>query len=304
MSFKEFIKRNLSSFSRSRQKTQVIQTVLNSEQRNEGVINLHRIDPNNVGDFYCGPHQYFDILKNKALDIFDYKNSDKAITDHWIDTVSNNALIIGGGGLLNRGSFELQMKLFEKLSSQSKKTVLWGVGHNEKDKSRFNKVNSYNVNTGNFGLTGVRDYSMPEDWVPCVSCLHPIFDQFFKEHQEIGIIFHKKTIKNKKLLKKLSEYPSTSNTTDLNEMVSFIGASETVVTDSYHAMYWSMLLGKKVIAVPNSSKFFDFKYHPVFASFQDFENQLNKTQSYSGVLEECREVNLKFADKVFDYLNL
>ena len=79
---------------------------------------------------------------------------------------------------------------------------------------------------------------------------------------------------------------------------------KTIVTDSYHAMYWSMLLGKKVVVVPNSSKFFDFKYHPVYSSFQDFESQLYKTQSYSGVLAECREVNLKFADKVFDYLNI
>lgn len=304
MSVKSFIKRNLSSFSRSRQKELLIKSVLETDQKNEGVINIHRIDPNNVGDFYCGPHLYFDRLKGKSLDIFDYKNSDKTTREHWAEKVSSHALIIGGGGLLNRGSFEKQMQLFENLGAQSKKTVLWGVGHNEKDKARYNKVNSYNVNSGNFGLVGVRDYSMQESWVPCVSCLHPIFDETYEEIQKVGIIFHKKTIKNKKLLKKLSEYPSTSNTTDLNEMITLIGNSETVVTDSYHAMYWSMLMGKKVITVPNSSKFFDFKYRPVYSSFQDFENQLDKTQSYSGVLEECREVNLKFADRVFDYLNL
>lgn len=304
MSLIKLIKRNLSSLSRSKQKNRVIQSVINAEQQNSGIINLHRIDPNNVGDFYCGPHLYFDKLKGKAVDIFDYKSSEKGVSDKWVEAVSNNALIIGGGGLLNRGSFELQMKLFEALGSRSKKTVLWGVGHNEKNKARFNKVDAYNIDTTNFGLVGVRDYSMKEDWVPCVSCLHPIFDEAFETKQETGIIFHKKTIKNKKLLKKLSEYPSTSNTTDLNKMVSFIGASETIVTDSYHAMYWSMLLGKKVIAVPNSSKFFDFKYQPVISSFDNFENDLKKTQSYSGVLDECREVNLKFADKVFDYLDL
>ena len=181
MSLANLIKRNLSSFSRSKQKSNVVQSVLKAEQSNTDLINLHRIDPSNVGDFYCGPHQYFDRLRDKELDIFDYKSSDKLIVNNWIKKVSKNALIIGGGGLLNRGSFELQMQLFEKLGASDKKTVLWGVGHNEKDEARFNKVSSYNVNTENFGLVGVRDYSMQENWVPCVSCLHPIFDESYEE---------------------------------------------------------------------------------------------------------------------------
>ncbi|MBT8265843.1 MAG: polysaccharide pyruvyl transferase family protein [Bacteroidia bacterium] len=304
MSISKFIQRNLSSFSRARQKKQVLNTVLASDQKNEGVINLHRIDKGNVGDYYCAPHLYFDKLKDTQLDIFDFKSSDKKLSDNWIDKVSHNALIIGGGGLLNRGSFEMQMKLFEALSAKAKKTVLWGVGHNEKKSSSFGKVNNYNIDTDKFGLVGVRDFSMNESWVPCVSCMHPIFDKSFEEQQELGIIFHKKTIKNKQLLKELSAFPSTSNTTNIEDMISFIGSSQTVVTDSYHAMYWSILLGKKVVAVPNSSKFFDFKYKPVISSFENFQNDLSKTQSYSGVLEECREVNVKFADRVFDYLNI
>jgi len=304
MSISKFIKRNLSSFQRAKQKKFVIKSILESDHENKNVVNIHRIDKGNVGDFYCAPHLYFDQLKNKQLDIFDFKSLDNTITNNWITKVTKNALIIGGGGLLNRGSFELQMKLFENLSQLSKKTVLWGVGHNEKNKSTFGNVMSYNIDTSKFGMVGVRDHSMGEEWVPCVSCMHSIFDQKFDESRETGIIFHKKTIKNKQLLNKLEKYPSTSNTTNLEDMITFIGTSQTVVTDSYHAMYWSMLLGKKVVAVPNSSKFYDFKYLPVYSSFETFEADLNKAQSYSGVLAECREVNLKFAHKVFNYLNL
>ncbi len=304
MSISKFLKKNLSSFKRSKQKKTAVNSILNSEQSNEGVINIHRIDTGNVGDFYCAPHLYFDQLKTKQLDIFDIKSPSDTVLKNWITKISYNSLIIGGGGLLNRKSFELQMSLFEKLNNKGKKTVLWGVGHNSKNKKEFGKVSSYNINTSAFGLVGVRDYSMHEDWVPCVSCLNPIFDTKFETTQDIGIIFHKKTIKNKSLLTKLSKYPSTSNTTNLEDMVSFIGKSNTIVTDSYHAMYWSILMNKKVIAIPNSSKFFDFKYQPVISTFDDFENDFNKAQSYSGVLEECREVNHKFAEKVFDYLNL
>jgi hypothetical protein len=55
---------------------------------------------------------------------------------------------------------------------------------------------------------------------------------------------------------------------------------------------------------PNSSKFYNFKYKPVISTFTNFEADLKKVQSYSGVLEDCRETNLKFANKAFDYLNL
>lgn len=303
MSISKFIKRNLSSLSRNNRKKQVINTILNAEQRNNDIINVHRIDENNVGDFYCAPHLYFDELNQKQLDIFDFKSKEEAVQNNWIKKVSDNALIIGGGGLLNRGSFEMQLKLFEKLKSQGKKTVLWGVGHNEKERSRFGKVTSYNVDVSNFGMVGVRDFSMNADWVPCVSCMHPIFDKAYEETQEVGIIFHKKTIKDKRLLKRLDEFPSTSNTKNIDDMVSFIGKSETVVTDSYHAMYWAMLLEKKVIAIPNSSKFFDFKYHPVISTFEDFTNHFNITNKQSGLLEECRTINKHFAKKAFDYLN-
>lgn len=304
MNFSNFIKRNLKTFERSKQKRKAIQSILNSEQLNTGVTNLHRIDINNVGDYYCAPHHYFTQLKNKQLDIFDYKSSDDKTIKNWTEKISNNALIIGGGGLLNRGCFEKQMRLFEQLTTKGKKTVLWGIGHNSKSKRDFDNITTYNIDVNKFGLVGVRDYKMSNNWVPCVSCMHTVFDKSYVEEQEIGVIFHKKTLKNKSILNKLKNYPSSSNTTDLDEICSFIGKSQTIVTDSYHAMYWSMLLGKKVLAIPNSSKFYDFKYKPVFSSFDNFENDISKAESYSGVLEECRDVNLKFADKVFDYLKI
>ncbi len=298
------MKNILSSLKRKHIKSRTLKTILNNEQKNNSVVNLHRIDKNNVGDFYCAPHLYFDVLKDKALDIFDYKVDDRNVTNNFIEKISNNSLIIGGGGLLNRSGFSKQMELFEKLTEKNKKIVLWGLGHNRKDHFTFNKKVDYNIDISKFGLVGTRDYSMPGEYVPCVSCMHSIFDNDYSSVQETGIIFHKDTLKKNNLLKRLENYPTSSNTTNLEEMVGFIGKSETIVTDSYHAMYWSLLLNKKVIAIPNSSKFYDFKYKPVFSSFDNFEDDIKKGQSYSGILEECREINHKFADKAFNYLNL
>ena len=287
-----------------KRKQWAVSHVLSQVQQNEDVINIHRYDPNNVGDYYCAPHQYFEELKGKVLDINGIRKVSKEERKNWVNEVSQKSLIIGGGGLLNLPHFDLQMKLFETLGGKGKKTVLWGPGHNDTDRSKFGKSVSYNVDLKNFGLVGVRDYSHKDQWVPCVSCLHTIFDQNFNETQELGVLFGKKSTKNEALQKKLQHYPTSSNTTNLEEMVSFIGQSNTLITDSYHAMYWGILMGKKTLAVPTTTKFFDFKYPTVITSYDDFEKDLTKATTYSGVLEECREINNNFAKKVFDYLNL
>lgn len=305
MGISKIVQNALSKVSRNSQKKQLINSILHApKQHNNHVVTLHRYDPTNIGDLYCGPHHYFEPLKNTQLDIFDYKREDATIRENWKDQIIQNALIIGGGGLLNREGFEVQMELFEKLGAKGKKTVLWGVGHNSKNSRSFGNVKKYSVDTSKFGLVGVRDYSMKEEWVPCVSCMHPIFDNVVDVKNEIGVIFHKKTLKNKSIVEKFSQFPSTSNEAIFEDVVAFIGATDTVLTDSYHAMYWSLMLGKKVLVFPNSSKFYDFKYPPVISTFKNFKKDLPKLQSYSGVLEECREINMKFAEKTFDYLNL
>ncbi|WP_424494503.1 polysaccharide pyruvyl transferase family protein [Salinimicrobium sp. GXAS 041] len=304
MSMFKFLKRIATSPSRSVNKATVLKKAATKKQCNYDVVNIHRIDSKNVGDFYCAPHLYFKSLHDKKLDIFDYKIPDKKVTENWINTISHNALIIGGGGILNRGSFQKQMKLFESLSYKNKKMVIWGAGHNSKDRKDFGKILNYTIDINRFGLVGTRDYKASNTWVPCVSCLNPVFNEVYNSSQEIGVIFHKKTMKNKSITSKFKDFPTTSNTTNLESLIEFIGNSETIITDSYHAMYWAILLEKKVVVIPNSSKFFDFKYQPIFSRFETCIEDVKKARTYSGVLEECKEINLKFAQKAFEYLEI
>lgn len=304
MSLKKFIGSILPIADSDKRKQMVIDAVLSTEQKENGVLNVHKFDTANVGDHYSGPHLYFKELNGKVLDIGGLREINPKNRRHWVEKISNNSLIIGGGGLLNLRHFSKQIELFDTLGKRGKKMVLWGCGHNETDRGKFSKQITYNLDIKNFGLAGTRDYSMPTEWVPCASCLHPIFDKPFSETQEIGILFNHKSIKNTELLNKLKNYPFTSNTTDLEKMVSFIGASSIIVTDSYHAMYWAMLLDKKTVVVPTTTKFFDFKYKPVISTYEQFENDLKKAESHTGILDECRDINLKFSKKVFNYLNL
>lgn len=298
------IQKIISSLQRTQRKNRVIKSILSSPQTNNGVINMHRIDTRNIGDYFSAPHHYFEELKGTAVDIFDYKSSKEEVTDRFIEKVTNSAIIVGGGGLLNRGGFKRQMRLVEDLTEKGKKVVLWGVGHNEKSPSTYGKVRKYNVDVTKFGMVGTRDVSMPGAWVPCVSCMHPLLDKKYEVTQETGVVFHKDTLRKPKITRKFEDYPTSSNTTDMDSLINFIGASEAIITDSYHTMYWSMLMGKKVVAIPNSSKFFDFKYRPVISNFDNCLTDLKKATPFAGLLGECRDTNKNFANKVFDYLNL
>ena len=291
-------------FNSNKRKESIINDVLTREQKSHGVLNVHRINEKNVGDYYCAPHLYFDELKDKKLDISDFRSIFKKKTNNWISQISNNDLILGGGGLLNIKHFKMQMELFEKLASNGKKIVIWGAGHNEINLDDYHKNKKYWIDVNKFGLVGTRDFSFPGEWIPCVSCLNPVFNKTHTEEYEVGLLFNAKSIKDDKLIKKLEKYPQSSNTTNLEEMINFIGKCETLVTNSYHAMYWAILMEKKVVSIPATSKFFDFKYKTPITSFEDFENEIKNATKYTGVLEECREININFSEKVFNYLNL
>lgn len=268
---------------------------------NDDVINIHRYDEGNAGDFYCAPHHYYAPLKEKVLDIFQYQSKHDHLRQEWVDTVINRSLVIGGGGLLNLAAFHKQMRLFESLKARGKKTVVWGAGHNAPNTK---KVAQYNVSPENFGLFGTRDFTMANEWVPCVSCKHEIFDTPTDPKQEFGIILHKKNLNRPGVLEKVKEIPHLTNQDRFEDIIAFIKSCETVVTDSYHGMYWSVLLGKKVISIPTTSKFYDFKYKTPIATIDNFQEKFSEAQAYTGVLEECREINDTFAHKVFNYLGV
>jgi hypothetical protein len=285
-------------------KKQTAKAVLKGPITHNGVLNIHRHDPNNVGDFYCAPHLYFPELHQKVLDIGEMRKTSPVVRRQWAKSVRSNDLIIGGGGLLNLPHFQQQMQLFAELGRLGKKTVLWGPGHNDPDFEGFKQPAQYQVDLNSFGMVGLRDYSAPGTWVPCVSCLHPIFDQKVDEIHEVGVLLGKKSANNPQRLEALNNLPTSHNATDLKAMVEFIGQCNTLITDSYHAMYWALLMERKVVVIPTTTKFLDFKYPVPVSDFNNFKSVLSKAVRYTGILEECRDINTAYAKKVFDYLEI
>jgi hypothetical protein len=100
--------------------------------------------------------------------------------------------------------------------------------------------------------------------------------------------------------------PRLSNIdSSFEEILSFAALGETVLCSSYHAAYWSLLLGRRVIVVPWSDKFFGLRY-PVPHCFRPSELQecLAQARSYPGALSECRQRNLQFAQDLSELLGI
>lgn len=149
--------------------------------------------------------------------------------------------------------------------------IAWGIG--EHDRQNFFVTEN---RLADFDLVGSRDRGVKgAEWVPCPSCMSPYFDKEYEVQHEAVYYRNGTDLPN-------VEIPASTNRVPLKEAIAFLGSAETVHTNSYHGMYWAMLLGKKVVVDnPYCSKFF---------------------QMQPASLEECREANIKFDEKVRDVL--
>ena len=85
---------------------------------------------------------------------------------------------------------------------------------------------------------------------------------------------------------------------DVAGAIRFLASAEIVLTNAYHGMYWATLLGKKAIVFPYSSKFHGFKYPVAMSAPGAWRSARGAAPAFPEALDECRQANLRFADKV------
>lgn len=271
----------------------------NSYEKSMNMPRLHfirAVDPRNTGDFNCSPIQYFeDSFK-------DYVCFQHCISERidWNAIKPHDWIILGGGGL-----FEItescQQNINHLLARTSGRVISWACGHNK-------HVGDNDVQTEieykKFALFTVRDYGYMsvcgelERYLPCVSCMNPAFDANFNKPilRNIGIIEHHVFPIN------MHGYDKITNAIMIKQILEFIGTSEIIITNTYHAVYWATLLNKKVILYGKFSNKFDyFKYKPVEYS-GDLQGDILKARTYSNALEESRDLNTAFCLEVLNML--
>lgn len=232
------------------------------------IINVHRVDPTNIGDMAASPCDYFDWLANvERVDIMgkDFEDIEGRLR--------NATVIYGGGGLLFDGEFTpgilgKNMRILHQ--SNPRALILWGAGHNSQNKGEY--LHEKHIRIPEFlklyDLVGLRDYynsdvehvDLVDSWVPCASCLHPEFDEQHAIEHDVVIYDHKDHRVPDEY--KDAGVPALTNSgITAAEAIRFLATGETIVTTSYHGAYWGALLGRKVIlSEPFSTKFEGFKY--------------------------------------------
>lgn len=177
---------------------------------------------------------------------------------------------------------------------------------------------------GRFALAGVRDWSIdvPHRWVPCASCMHPVFNENPKPDRKIVIYDHKehpfvistptmempKDKEDNEYLVDALNAPRAHNTGfgSMAEAVRFIARGEIVLTTSYHGAYWGMLLGRGVIVQDNGLNRFHRMWHPFGwwstivreVPWYRYAHIAHSHYCRTEALQTCRQANLAFRDTV------
>ena len=264
------------------------------------IISTHRLETQNSGDINSSPVDFFNFNK---------KFIKKEITKIEGSDFSGSSVIVGGGGLIDHNMFfpYIDALCQMKLKGEINKLIIWGAGTN----AHFDRPNCTslykNKSTNKIlklaaDLIGVRDQSTEFSFVPCVSCMHdsfynfldtkPVCDIVSYEHESIPL----PNISNAQKMR-------NNETKNMEKILSFLSSAHTVFTNTFHGAYWALLLGRRVVAIPFSTKFESlsrisgYEIYNKETSFLKNEASLSKKYFY-----KCTNLNKVFYRRVRDLI--
>ncbi len=242
----------------------------------------HIRDTGNTGDLMSGPANWFNFPEHRVV------NYDEPIGP------DATAVIYGGGTMTNW----LQGK---QLRPANGKNIAWGIGS-----SRHGETDPWPQPAG-LDLAGVREWTAAREamglWVPCASCMSPLFDEAYEITRRAAVFTNASPgIRERYPVAFVPLPPTMENDRPMAEVVAFLGSAETVVTDSYHGIYWATLLGRRVVALPYSSKFFGLRHPPAYSRDRglDWKARAKQAQIYPAALEQCRRASRAFYGRVLE----
>ncbi len=237
----------------------------------------HLRNTENVGDRWCSPFDHLPFDDAVAMDLDE-------------PTPPCEAVIFGGGKIF--GSLASKITPNDKLARHR---IAWGVSTVQSSVLSFKYARSRRQMT----LVGSRDYGDARyEYAPCVTCMSPSFDTVHPSKHEVVFYLHK--TKSQALdLNIPAGAPMLDNfCSSMEEAVNFIGSGEVVVSNSYHGVYWALLLGKKVLCLPFSKKFSHYRFSPGYSTPDRWRKELHQAVARPEMLAVCREASRRFEKKV------
>lgn len=247
------------------------------------ISNFFHCTADNIGDIMSGPGQHIWPAQTESLQVADPGRP------------TPNA-VIGGGQI-----FSQLAALVEIITTRSPlaKVVAWGVGlppMGTRDRAVMRVAEK-------FAAFGTRNYDWRDQltFVPCASCLSPLFDSPAPPRHDVVVYAHRK--KTGPIGVPEGIPMMTNSSRQPQEAIDFIASGETVVTSSYHGVYWAQLLGRKVICLPYNNKFDTLQHTPTMAEAENWQVHLASASRISPMLEEYRALNREFARRVMEIWN-
>ena len=276
------------------------------------IMGLHRKNTNNIGDLMASPLRYFSFPEAEValFDILGWNEMEEQSEQRrseWKEAFKqSDIIIIGGGGLLEINFFESSLRHVFTNRMPHQKVVLWGAGHNQWDVSDWRALKKrIDWEKYPFDEVGVRDAGESKPWVPCPSCMaNEIEYSSYDIKHDIVVYLTSDGIEYRpSWTESVSNvFPMLSNSVDFTSVIEFLKSGETVLTDSYHGVYWATLLGKKVVAFPSSSKFYSLKHPVPLCDPEDWRRYKQLARCYVDALDECRIANRAFYRRIENLL--
>ncbi len=248
------------------------------------IVNLMLIDTNNYGDRSSSPLDYFGFdCEAIRMDVTSYHSK--------IEELKECFIIYGGGGHIHIPAPDYNDGRFghiEEIIKLSPWMVTWGLGHNVPGLDELLYPPYFKTA---FKLNGMRNKSDEYRWVPCSSCMSPLFDEPRDKPTSAYVIYHH----DNRLIDIGNFKKKSLNKTSMRAALKFIQKGRTLITNSFHGAYWGLLLGKKVVVIsPLTTKFKSIHPDLVFATEHNWRGVAKSAKADINFLDECRNSNIKY----------
>lgn len=250
------------------------------------LISARVTETDNVGDAVCSPLQYFSF-DGYARSFHDLRC-----------LPPDGPVIFGGGGLLHP---KLDAIIEAEVVAHRRQVILWGIGTNYHGDDPSPPEPGW---LPECALAGLRDWrgifeNSNAVYVPCPSCMNCEFNRHRQATEQIVIYEHQDfpiVIPGQDFIRRMN---NRGDQFSFRGALDFIGSAETVITNTFHGLYWSLLLGRKAVCwKPFSSRFHHFKPPVRFCDEGNWRQAVAGSIAALWYLKDCRQRNVEFAGMV------
>lgn len=196
-------------------------------------------DPRNLGDSHCNPGHLTWVQQNLPHGWAAVPCDFRAIPP------KVSAVIFGGGGMLHPG-VDLTLAEIAKVYP----SACWGIGLNYHHEHGDDRRKWKEALVAMTGPKFVRDPGLGKfaDWAPCPSCLDPRVEAALMKARNTPAGFRGRPLIIEHHQHPIGcpyELPRIKNdcSTSFDETLARIGQASSVITNTFHGGYWSLLLG-------------------------------------------------------------